>query len=123
MENFIQLQEYFKSKMGKELKITDDEAVKLVRLNNVKLMASIAKGYIDLDFKYKYYTVQVVIKGYIEDDAFLVYINNDYGCLLEGVFNFNELDKFSKELNRALFEFTSTVDQRVNLSDLDLQWK
>lgn len=123
MNNFKQLQEYFKSKMGKELKVTDGEAFKLVRLNTVKLKESTVKDYINLYFQYEYYVIEVVLTYKKNSNDFLVYINNDYGCLLEGVFNFNKLDKFSKELNRALFEFTINVDQQIDLRDLDLHWK
>lgn len=123
MGNFKQLQEYFKSKIGKELKVTDGEAVKIVRLNTVKLKESMVKDYIKLYFQYKYYVIEVVLTYKKDSNDFLVYINNDYGCLLEGSFNFNGLGKFSKELNRALFEFTTNVDQQIDLNDLDLHWK
>lgn len=123
MNNFKQLQEYFKSKMGKELKVTDGEAFKLVRLNTVKLKESTVKDYINLYFQYEYYVIEVVLTYKKNSNDFLVCINNDYGCLLEGVFNFNDLDKFSKELNRVLFEFTINVDQQIDLRDLDFIWK
>lgn len=123
MNSFKQLQEYFKSKIGKELKVTNGEAVKLVRLNTVKLKESMVKDYIKLYFQYKYYVIEVVLTYNEDSNDFLVCINNDYGCLLEGSFNFNGLGKFSKELNRALFEFTTNVDQQIDLNDLDLHWK
>ena len=123
MNKFKQLQEYLKSKIGKELKVMHGEAVKLIKLNNVKLKESTVKDYINLYFQYEYYVIEVVLTYKKDSNDFLVYINNDYGCLLEGVFNFNELDKFSTELNRALFEFTTNIDQKIDLNDLDFVWK
>ncbi|WRW34705.1 hypothetical protein CF5_0004 [Staphylococcus phage CF5] len=123
MNNFKQLQEYFKSKIGKELKVTDGEAVKLVTLDTVDLHQIGVKQYIDLYFTYKKSTIKIVLACDVDNDAFIVCVNGDFGCLLTGSFNFNELDKFSTELKRYLIVFTNSVEQYTELRDLDLHWK